>query len=76
MFDCIPYVYSNIVSASILTTAGFALFATSTNIIVKDIGLLLGRGTLISMTMVLVFLPAMLSAFDTVIAKTTKGSVF
>lgn len=67
---------SILVSGSILSTAGFTLFATSSNTIVQDIGLLLGRGTLISMLMVLAFLPAMLSLFDGVIAATTKGADF
>lgn len=60
---------SILVSASILSVAGFTLFATSSNSIVNDIGLLLGRGTLISMFMVVCFLPAMLIIFDKVIIK-------
>lgn len=60
---------SILVSAGILSIAGFTLFLTSSNSIVKDIGLLLGRGTLISMFMVVCFLPAMLILFDKVIKK-------
>jgi predicted RND superfamily exporter protein len=67
---------SILVSASILSFAGFTLYLTSSNVIVVDIGLLLGRGTLISMFMVVCFLPAMLMLFDKVIAKTTKGADF
>ena len=62
---------SILVSAATLATAGFALAATSSNPIVSDIGMLLGRGALLSMLMVVVFLPAMLTFFDGFINKTT-----
>ncbi len=67
---------SILVSASILSIAGFTLFFTSSNTIVQDIGLLLGRGTIISMLMVIGFLPSMLILFDKPIGKTTIGSKF
>ncbi len=67
---------SILVSASILSTAGFTLYATSTSPSISDIGLLLGRGTLFSLTMVVCFLPAILKIFDKAIAKTTYGSNF
>jgi len=67
---------SILVSASILSFAGFTLYLTSSNNIVVDIGLLLGRGTLISMFLVICFLPAMLVIFDKLINKTTKGADF
>lgn len=67
---------SILVSASVLATAGFTLYATSSNPPVADIGLLLGRGTLISLVMVVCFLPAMLRLFDKAIAKTTYKSAF
>jgi len=66
---------SILVSASILSFAGFTLYFTSSNAIVVDIGLLLGRGTLISMFMVICFLPAMLILFDKFIGKTTRGTI-
>jgi len=66
---------SILVSASILSFAGFTLYLTSSNSIVVDIGLLLGRGTLISMFMVICFLPAMLIMFDKLIGKTTRTVV-
>ena len=69
-------VKSILVSASILSFAGFTLFLTSSNSIVQDIGLLLGRGTLISMLMVICFLPACLTWGDKLIAKTTQGVNF
>lgn len=67
---------SVLVSASILSFAGFTLYLTSSNSIVRDIGLLLGRGTLISMFMVVCFLPAMLTLLDKVIGKTTWRANF
>jgi predicted RND superfamily exporter protein len=63
-------------SGSILALAGFALKMTSTNQIVADMGLLLGRGTLLSMLMALCFLPAALSLFDRLIQKTTYHTRF
>ena len=67
---------SILVSASILSFAGFTLYLTSSNNVVVDIGLLLGRGTLISMFLVICFLPALLVIFDKFINKTTKGADF
>lgn len=67
---------SILVSGSTLSTAGFALYATSSNSSISDIGLLLGRGTLFSMIMVLCFLPALLRIFDTWIGKTTQKANF
>lgn len=67
---------SILVSAAILSTAGFILYATSTSPSIKDIGLLLGRGTLLSFAMVVLFLPGALKVFDKVIAKTTYGANF
>jgi predicted RND superfamily exporter protein len=65
-----------LMSASILSIAGFALFAASSNAIVCDIGLLLGRGTLLSAAMVLTFLPMMLQIFDPLIGRLTWGARF
>jgi predicted RND superfamily exporter protein len=62
---------SILVSAFTLATAGFTLAGTSSNPLIGDIGGLLGRGTLLSMVLVVVFLPALLVLFDKVIAKTT-----
>ncbi len=67
---------SILVSASTLATAGFTLYATSSNPSISDIGLLLGRGTLLSFGMVALFLPAMLRIFDKMIAKTTYRADF
>jgi len=49
---------SVLVSAAILASAGFCLAITSSNPIVSDLGMLLGRGTLLSMAMVACVLPA------------------
>lgn len=67
---------SILVSASVLAVAGFTLYFTSTNPPVRDIGLLLGRGTVLSFVMVVCFLPAMLKFFDRAVAKTTYKSIF
>ncbi|WP_066688911.1 efflux RND transporter permease subunit [Christensenella intestinihominis] len=67
---------SILVSAATLATAGFTLYATSSNPAVSDIGLLLGRGTLLSLFMVVCFLPALLKVFDKAIAKTTYKAGF
>lgn len=65
---------SILVSAAILSAAGFCLYATSSNPIVSQLGLLLGRGTLLSFVLVVFFLPAVLRLFDKAILKTTKIS--
>jgi uncharacterized protein len=62
---------SILISAAILSTAGFTLAATSTNEIISELGTLLGRGTLFSLVMVTCMLPALLVLFDRVIRKTT-----
>ncbi|MCL2057909.1 MAG: MMPL family transporter [Oscillospiraceae bacterium] len=69
-------VKSILISGFTLSLAGFTLYLTSTNTSIRDIGFLLGRGTLLSMLMVLCFLPPVLSAFDTLIAKGTWGAGF
>ena len=62
---------SIIISALTMSAAGFALAGTTTNTLIADIGILLGRGSLLSMAMVIIFLPALLTIFDGAIAKTT-----
>lgn len=64
-------------TASILTPAGilaiscFILSIVSSNGIISELGMMLGRGAIISSLMVLYFLPALLIIFDKVILKTT-----
>jgi len=63
-------------SAGILATAGFALAFTSSNPIVSDLGTLLGRGTLLSLAMVALVLPALLVLFDRPVQVTTLKTQF
>jgi predicted RND superfamily exporter protein len=67
---------SILISGAILSLSGFALFFTSSNQIVADIGILLGRGTLLSMVLVVFFLPAALTLLDRLIKKTTLRADF
>lgn len=60
-----------ITSAVILSMAGFTLAITSTNGIISELGILLGRGTLLSFAMVVFVMPTLLVLFDGVIQKTT-----
>ncbi|MCL2158978.1 MAG: MMPL family transporter [Oscillospiraceae bacterium] len=62
---------SILISAATMATAGFTLSGTTSNPLIADIGVLIGRGTLLSMTMVLVMLPAILTICDPIIQKTT-----
>ncbi|MGI6150528.1 MAG: efflux RND transporter permease subunit [Christensenellales bacterium] len=65
-----------LLSASILSIAGFTLSVTSSNPIVSELGVLLGRGTILSFVMVVCVLPALLVLFDGLIKKTTLKSGF
>jgi predicted RND superfamily exporter protein len=67
---------SILVSAAVLSAAGFSLYGSTTNPAVREIGLLLGRGTLLSLLMVSFFLPAMLLLCDRAISKLTYKSSF
>ena len=58
-----------LISAAILSGAGFILAATSTNMIISQLGLLLGRGTVLSFLMVVLVLPALLITFDKAVNK-------
>lgn len=55
---------SVLTSAAILSVAGFMVGLTSTVAAVKQIGIMLGRGALISGLLVIVFLPPLLLLFD------------
>jgi len=65
-----------LISGAILATAGFTLSATSSTQMIYEMGMLVGRGALLSMGMVVCFLPAMLVLLDSAIAKTTLKSNF
>ncbi len=67
---------SILVSAAILATAGFALALSSSMSAVSSLGLLLGRGALISLAMVTCFLPALLIYGDGFIRRTTYHGNF
>lgn len=65
-----------LISAAILSTAGFTLAFTTSNPIISELGTLLGRGTLLSLSMVACVLPALLVLFDKFIRKTTLKNKF
>lgn len=67
---------SILVSAVILSSAGFCIGLISTNPIVSELGMLLGRGTVLSMAMVILFLPQLLVMTDPIIEKTTLRANF
>lgn len=67
---------SLLVSAGILASAGFALALSSAIAAVSSLGLLLGRGALISLVMVTCFLPALLVYGDGFIRRTTWHAGF
>lgn len=58
-----------ILSAAVLSVAGFAEGIFSDIQAVQQIGLLLGRGALLSGAMVLIFLPSLLLLFDQILIK-------
>ena len=63
-------------SALILASAGFCLKLTSSNPIVAELGLLLGRGTFLSLAMVAVILPMLLLLLDKAIGAVTYHCTF
>ena len=69
-------VKSAMVSASILAIAGFALGFSSSEQIVKALGLLLGKGAVIAFALSITLLPAVLLLFDRVIELSTWKAGF
>ena len=69
-------VLSLFTSAVILTIAGFTLGTISTNLVLSQLGTLVGRGAVISFLLVVLVLPALLVLFDPVIEKTTRNTEF
>ena len=67
---------SILTSASILAAAGFIMGMISTNGVIGQLGILIGRGALLSAFMVLFLLPALLTLCDRVIQKTTLHANF
>ena len=68
--------HSILISSATLSLAGFSVGYTSSNPIVSNLGILLGRGTILSAFMVILVLPQLLLFFDRVIAKTTFHANF
>ncbi|MDR1713772.1 MAG: MMPL family transporter [Coriobacteriales bacterium] len=64
------------ISGIMLTAAGFALAATTSNGAIADIGLLLGRAGLLSLTLVSCLLPLLLMLFDPLISRLTMKAGF
>lgn len=69
-------IFTIAVPASILSSVGFILWLTSSDPIISSIGILLGRGTLLAFTLVILLLPALMLVFDRVIEKTTRKPNF
>lgn len=67
---------SILTSAAILTSSGFVMGLVSTNGVVGELGMLLGRGAALSAGMVLFLLPPLLVLCDKLIQKTTMGLSF
>ena len=67
---------SVLISASVLALAGGVLWLTNTNELISLLGLLLLRGTIMSLFLVMTFLPGILLLFDKIIGKTTWRSNF
>lgn len=67
---------SILTSGSILMIAGIIMGFVSTNGVISQLGVLIGRGTFISMLMVLFFLPTTLVLLDKIIQKTTLKCEF
>jgi len=61
-----------VISSVILAVAGFSEMLLSDIQAVSEIGLLIGRGALLSLSTVLLFLPPLLLIFDRFITKTNK----
>ncbi len=68
---------SILTSASILALGGVILGAVSSNGVLSQLGVFIGRGAILSVALVLLVLPALLYYLDSLIAKTTKsGALF
>lgn len=67
---------SILTSGGILTMAGLVLGLVSSNTLISRLGILIARGAALSMTMVLVFLPAQLIWCEGIVIKSTLGLNF
>lgn len=73
IYHCVLSLFT---SAVILAIAGAALGRISTNLVLSQLGTLVGRGAVISFLLVVIVLPALLMIFDKVIEKTTIRTHF
>ena len=67
---------STLLSGCTLALAGFALFLTSSAPIISGLGILLARGTLLSLVMVYCLLPGLLRVLDRAVGATTYKAEF
>ena len=67
---------SILTSGGILTSAGLGLGIISTNGVISQLGMLIARGAVLSTLLVLVFLPALLTAMEWLIKISTHGLKF
>lgn len=67
---------SILTSASILTVSGIVLGSVSTNGVLSQLGILIGRGAIISFILVIFVLPGLLMIFDKAIEKLTLHADF
>ncbi|MDD6650828.1 MAG: MMPL family transporter [Eggerthellales bacterium] len=63
-------------SSSILMVAGFMVYFMASNAIICQIGLLIGRGALLAMLIMFMFLPFLFKSCDKLIQKTSFGLNF
>lgn len=59
-------------SGGILTSAGLVLGLVSTNQVISQLGILIARGAVLSMLLVMVLLPALLTRLEWLVRKTTR----
>ena len=67
---------SILTSGTILAISGFILGIISTNNVIVELGILIGRGAVLSMISVFFFLPTILILCDRLIEKTTLKTSF
>ena len=77
LIKVIPAVFISLfTSGSVMATVGFLLSGLSSHGILSQLGLFLGRGTVLSLIIVIIVLPGLLYLFDGAIEKTTKNANF
>lgn len=77
LIKVIPAVFISLfTSGSVMATVGFLLSGLSSHGILSQLGLFLGRGTVLSLIIVIIVLPGLLYLFDDAIEKTTKNANF